>query len=422
MITAKLILTVYFIFFISEFVFENVLTILNLKHINRNSDEVPTVFKGHIDKAHYVRSVEYTKTRQKYGMIQGFFGVLLVAAVILSGFLGVVNQWLLSFGFPEMLHRILYVMVISLMFRIFSIPFSLYSQFVIEQRYGFNTMSAGLFFIDLLKGSILSAVIGAVLLSGIFLFMDIAGPYWWIVAFVFIAVFQLVMSVLYPLVIAPLFNKFRPLEEGELRDRLFSLCKKLDFKVSGLFLMDGSKRSKHSNAYFTGIGKAKRIVLFDTLVDTMSVDEIEAVLAHEIGHEKKKHTLKRLIVSFVLMAVSLFIIQLLMDVKPLYTAFGFNQQSNYAILVILAFFSGPFSFFFTPLFSMWSRKHEYEADRYAVEAVGSEKPLSEALIRLVKDNLSNLAPHPLYSFYHYSHPAVSERIKAMKKYAQTIKS
>jgi STE24 endopeptidase len=229
--------------------------------------------------------------------------------------------------------------------------------------------------------------------------------------------FELVMTLLYPLVIAPLFNRFTPLPEGTLRDRILDLARRLAFRTKGIFVMDASRRSGHGNAYFTGLGPVKRIVLFDTLVSTMGEEEILAVLAHEIGHERRHHVRKSLAISIALGLAGFWVLSLLVPWTPLYEAFGFGRASSHAILVILALASGPFTFAFRPLFSLWSRRHEREADRFAVDGTGGAQGMVSALVRLSKDNLSNLTPHPWYSFYHYSHPTTAERVAALEAYA-----
>ena len=346
-------------------------------------------------------------------MIEGFLSAAFVLALILSGALGRLDEVFRGFGFHPYVYGILYVLGLSLLFRLFSLPFSWYGQFVLEARYGFNKSTPRLFLSDLLKELLVTAVLFSLFLGAFFWFLDRTGPYWWLWAFFFIASFQLVMTLLYPLVIAPLFNKFTPLEEGPLKDRIGLLAEKLEFRIKGVFVMDGSKRSGHSNAYFTGLGGVKRIVLFDTLIKSLSAEEIAAVLAHEIGHEKKRHLYKMLILSFLLLLAGLLIVDVLYRFAPLYAAFGFSQAGAPALLVILAFCSGPFTFFLTPLASAFSRWHEYQADRFAAVEGGLGPELKSALLTLGKDNLTNLTPHPWYSFYHYSHPTLAERMKAL---------
>ncbi|HEX6173757.1 MAG TPA: M48 family metallopeptidase, partial [Candidatus Binatia bacterium] len=261
-------------------------------------------------------------------------------------------------------------------------------------------------------------VVLSILIGGPFLYVVLwlmqAGEYWWLWAFLFITIFQLLMIIIFPTFIAPWFNKFEPLASGELRDRILALANQIGFKASGIFLMDGSKRSAHSNAYFTGIGKAKRIVLFDTLVEQMTIDQGVAVLAHEMGHYKMKHMRRMMIVQGVFLFFGLYILSRVVAYEPLFTAFGL-QPSNHAALVLFSLLSGPFTFYLGPLMNLLSRKHEYEADRFAVITLGSGKPMEEALINLTVRNLSNLTPHPWYSAYHYSHPTPTERIGAIRQ-------
>jgi STE24 endopeptidase len=282
-------------------------------------------------------------------------------------------------------------------------------------------MTLGLFFIDLFKSLLISAVIAFPVLLIFFRLVETAGTFWWLYAFIVLSAIQLLLSVLYPVVIAPLFNKFTPLEEGSLKEKVRNLAEKLEFKTKGIFVMDGSKRSGHSNAYFTGLGKVKRIVLFDTLLETLNEDQIVAVLAHELGHEKLHHVIKRLAISLMLSLAGMYLVYILLDFLPLFRAFGFQETNIHGLLVILGFCSGPFTFFLKPLFTVWSRKHEFEADRFAVRAVGEAGSLKSALISLSKENLSNPVPHPLYSFYHYSHPSLGERLQGLDRAAQLIR-
>jgi len=274
----------------------------------------------------------------------------------------------------------------------------------------------------MLKGVAISAVIGIPVLIVLFWFMDRTGPFWWIWAFAAMTVFQIVMSILAPLVIAPLFNKFTPLPDGSLKDRINDLASRLGFRTRGIFVVDSSKRSRHTNAYFTGLGRAKRIVLFDTLVSSHTEEEIVSVLAHEIGHEKRHHVRNGLLLSAAVSLVGFWILSLLLHWTPLYEAFGFAQPGYPALLVLLAFCSPPFTFWLQPLFSLRSRRQEYEADRFAVKGVGSAAGLKSALLRLSRDNLSNLSPHPLYSFFHYSHPTLAERIAALDRAEKALQA
>ncbi len=390
--------------------FHQVLTGLNLRYVRQRKDRLSERFRFKISDDTFRKSAEYTVEKERFSIVSRTAEAVFLLTIILTGTFGSLELLLLRADLPPRIHGILYIFIISLLFQLFSLPFSAYSQFVIEKRYDFNTMRAGLFFFDLGKSLIISAIIFFPLLYGLFFLVDAAGMYWWIIAFGGIAIFQLIMNVLYPILIAPLFNKFTPLEPGPLRDRLIRLAQRLDFKTKGIFIMDGSKRSRHSNAFFTGIGSVKRIILFDTLINDLSEEEVEAVLAHEIGHERKKHTLKMFLVSTLLLFIGLYVIHLLLHWQPLFAAFGFLGPSLHGIVIILSLCAGPLTFIVKPLLTAWSRRFEYQADEFAVRKADTGQALVSGLIQLHKKNLSNLTPHPLYSFYHYSHPTINERI------------
>jgi STE24 endopeptidase len=405
---------IYLVFFFLELGWETFLSFLNIRRIRKNVSRVPPEFAGMVDEAACRKAAVYNLDRGRFSVLTGLFSSLVVLFMIFSGTLGRLDAAFRGLDIHPYLQGIFSIYAAALIFFLFALPFSLYSHFVIEERYGFNKMTARLFLLDAAKNLILSGIISTPLLWVLFLFMDAAGSLWWLWAFIFTAAFQIFISLLYPLVIAPLFNKFTPLEEGALKDKIVSLAESLSFNIKGIFVMDGSRRSQHSNAYFTGLGSVKRVVLFDTLITALSGEEICAVLAHEIGHEKKKHLYRRLGASLVLLFAAFLIVNALYRYEPLFEAFGFSAVSYQGIFVILSFCSGPFTFFLTPLFTSVSRRHEYEADACAAEA-GYGRELGAALLRLGKDNLTNLTPHPLYSFYHYSHPTLSERMAALKR-------
>jgi STE24 endopeptidase len=300
-----------------------------------------------------------------------------------------------------------------LVFSLASLPTSIYSTFYLEAKFGFNKTTAGLYVLDKLKAVVLGVLIGVPFLFVVLWLMNAMGPYWWVWAFGFILAFQLLMIVIFPTFIAPWFNKFEPLPAGELRDRILALAKQLGFKTSGIYTMDGSKRSAHSNAYFTGLGRSKRIVLFDTLLEQMTINQGLAVLAHEMGHYKLKHIVRMLIVQTVFLLIGLYLLSLLLHYDPLFAAFGL-QRSNHAALVLFSLVSGPATFYLAPLMNVLSRKHEYEADQFAAVTLRDGKAMEEALVNLTIKNLSNLTPHPWYSAYHYSHPTPVERIGAIR--------
>ena len=404
------------VLFLVEFLFAWLLDCLNLNSILKNRFEVPSRFKENISSEEYEKSVSYSLKKGQFALINRFAGTLFVLVLLISTFPGQLETYLLSF-FPDgRFFSIIYIIVFSLIISAADIPFQIYSQFVIEEEFGFNKMNLRLFISDGIKQMILSVLLMTPLLWVLFFFMDKTGAFWWIWASAFTIAFQLIIFLLYPVLIAPLFNKFTPLEEGELKDRLLNLAERCNFGTSGIFVMDGSKRSAHSNAYFTGLGRMKRIVLFDTLINSLSPAELEAVLAHEIGHNKLHHIPKRLLMSVVILCLAFFLCSQALYWDGLFKAFGYSSASYHGILVILLYFSSPLSFFLTPLGNQRSRKHEYEADAYACDAVENKDDLSAALLRLGKDNLSNLTPHSLYSTFYYSHPALSERLEAIDKH------
>jgi STE24 endopeptidase len=293
-------------------------------------------------------------------------------------------------------------------------PAGLYATFGLEARFGFNKITLKLYLNDKLKGLLIGLIIGVPFLFIVLWLMDAAGAYWWLWGFLFISLFQLLMIVVYPTLIAPLFNKFEPLQEGEFRERILRLAQQVGFKTTGIYTMDGSKRSGHSNAYFTGLGKAKRVVLFDTLIEQMTPDQGLAVLAHEMGHYKLNHIRRMLMVQTIFLLAGLYALSVFIKYPPLFEAFGLPQPSNHAALVLFSLVCGPLIFYLAPLMNALSRKHEYEADRFAKTTLRDGQPMAEALVNLTVKNLSNLTPHPWYSAYHYSHPTPIERIAALQ--------
>lgn len=410
--TASAILALYLTLFALQRVVETGLGILNLRH-GRAQRVPPPALDGAVDGATHARMRDYAQARGRFALLVNSVSAAAVLAVALSGVLGALDAAVGRLALHPYLAGGLYVLAVGAFFSALGIPTALYSQFVIEQRFGFNRTTLRLFLLDRLKGGLISLLLGAVVLLVLFVFMDRAGSLWWLYAGGVIVAFQVVLLVLYPTLIAPLFNRFVPIGEGEVRARLAALVGRLGYRLRGIFVMDGSKRSRHSNAYFTGLGPVKRIVLFDTLLDQLDTAEIEAVVAHEIGHERLRHVPQRLALSVAATGVGLWILSLLLDYAPLFAAFGVREPSHHAALVLFSLLAGPFTFWLGPLSALWSRRHEYAADRFAAAAV-APRPLAGALIKLSRDNLANLSPHPWYSFYHYSHPTLVERLQALR--------
>jgi STE24 endopeptidase len=405
--------------FFLELVVELFLNEANLRYVQSHTQngQLPALFREKVSPETLLSSVRYTVAKGKFERWSLVYGGLVKLFVLFGGVLDDVSRFAQTAGnlFPPSTHAtgIVFCLGVSLLLSLLSLPPDLYYTFVLEERFGFNKSSLRLFAADKLKALVLGFAIGVPFLFVVLSLMQTAGPYWWVYGFGFILAFQLLLVILYPTLIAPLFNKFTPLEDGELRRRIVALATQLGFQTSGIFTMDGSRRSAHSNAYFTGLGKSKRIVFFDTLLKHATIDQTIAVLAHEIGHYKLKHIRKRLVLQSAFLLAGLYLISLLLDYEPFFHAFGLEHPSHYGALVLFALVSSPFTFFLNPLLNHVSRKHEYEADRYAVLELRDGKPMAEALINLSTTNLSNLTPHPWYSAYHYSHPTVVERIQAI---------
>ena len=417
---ANLIIGIFLILFTLEFVVEFILNELNIRQVRKNTaaHAVPEFFQGRINVDEYEQSARYTLAKARFQRWSEVYGRVVILFLLFAGLLPLLDDLIIAMLPQSFLSShtrgVLFCLSVGLIFSLASLPIDLYSTFGIESRFGFNKTTLPLYFSDKLKGVALGILIGGPFLFVVLWLMQATGEYWWLWAFIFITLFQLLMIIIFPTFIAPWFNKFEPLPSGELRDRILALANQIGFKASGIFLMDGSKRSAHSNAYFTGIGKAKRIVLFDTLVEQMTIDQGVAVLAHEMGHYKMKHIRRMMIVQSVILFIGLYILSCLVTYEPLFTAFGL-QRSNHAALVLFSLLSGPFTFYLAPLMNLLSRKHEYEADRFAVITLGNGKPMEEALINLTVKNLSNLTPHPWYSAYHYSHPTPTERIGGIRQ-------
>lgn len=406
---------IYFCTLLAYTVVEVTLLLLNVnyaKNIKNNaSNEILDIYS----KAELKKSLNYTTEKTYISIFQTIYSSILIFSFIYFNLFGHIDFYLRNKFSNFYLLGISYILSISVIFAVLQLPISLYRTFKIEEKYGFNTMNFKLWCIDILKSTAISLVITIPILFILLYFMESSGPYWWLYAFSVIAIFQLMLLVIFPVLIAPLFNKFEELKDQELGQKILALANELDFEAAGILQMDGSKRSKHANAYFSGFGKSKRIVLFDTLIEKLESKEILAVLAHEIGHSKKKHILKALVYSLALLFLAFYILSLLINYEDFYLAFGISIPSSYALLVLFNIAFEPIMFFISPLSSIFSRKNEYEADEFAVKAIGETKPLIDSLKKLSKSSLSNLTPHPMYSFFHYSHPTLAERITAMKK-------
>jgi STE24 endopeptidase len=416
--TTALILTIVLILVLARYVAQLALGRLNQRHVRAHAAAVPEPFKEMVDEATYQKSVRYTLAKSRFGQVEETFDTALLIAVLFSGVLPWSYQTFSAALGQSSWAMAAYLFAVGLALSIFSLPLGWYAQFRLEQRFGFNTMTPKLWWTDRLKGTLLSLALGLPVLALILKLAAWAGPWWWLWAWGAILVFQLVMMVLAPILILPLFNKLTPLPEGSLRDRLLGLAERTGFRTRGIHVMDGSKRSRHSNAFFTGFGRFRKIVLFDTLMEQLREAELEAVLAHEIGHYQRRHLPRLLLWSAASLLAAFYALSVLAREAGFYRAFGFEPGEFAAALLLFGLLSGTVGFWLTPLANFWSRRYEYQADAYAAEVVGEPQPLMGALRKLNEKNLSNLTPHPLYSGFYYSHPTLLEREKALLEAAK----
>src|SRR6266436_1799731 len=393
---------------------------LNQRHVRAHSNELPPAFRGIIDEATYRRSVDYTLSKSRFADITGVFDIVVLIAVLFSGVLPwAFGKFSATFG-TSIWAMAGFLFFIAVALSILALPFAWYAQFKLEERFGFNTATMKTWVLDRVKGFLLALLLGYPLLALVLKIIEWTGANWWLWAAGIVVAFQLLLMLIAPAIIMPLFNKFTPLSEGALRQRLFTLAQRTGFPTRSIEVMDGSKRSPHSNAFFTGFGRFRKIVLFDTLIAQLSEPELESVLAHEIGHYKKRHVVKLLAFSIAGVFVAFAGIAWLSRQEWFYRAFGFEHQGGLGVVnVVLAMLlfgllAGTISFWLSPLIHVWSRHFEYEADAFAHAAMGEAQSLIQALRKLNEKNLSNLTPHPFYSGFYYSHPTLLERERALR--------
>lgn len=384
-----------------------------LKHVSAHREKVPDAFSDKITLADHQKAADYTCAKTRMGMITAVFEAVLLLAFTLGGGLQVLAEWSQTVFTSPILQGMTLIVSVLLISGILEMPFGLYSTFVIEARFGFNKMTARLYVLDMLKGLLLGSLLGLPLLFGVLWLMERMGDNWWLYVWLVWVSFSLLILFIYPTFIAPLFNKFQPLQDESLKSRIEALLHKCGFSAKGLFVMDGSKRSSHGNAYFTGFGKTKRIVFFDTLISRLNPPEIDAVLAHELGHFKRRHVLKRIVLTFVVSLLFLWLLSQLMHAEWFYAGLGVHSQST-AMALQLFFMALPvFTFLLHPVSSAYSRKHEFEADEYAAKQTAAGD-LVNALVKLYQDNAATLTPDPLYSTFYSSHPPAMIRIARLQ--------
>src|SRR5216117_2036378 len=393
---------------------------LNQRHVCAHANELPPVFHGIIDEATYRRSVDYTLAKSRFADITGVFDVVALIAVLFSGVLPwAFGRFTASFG-TSTWAMASFLFFIGIGLSMLALPFAWYVQFKLEERFGFNAATIKTWVLDRVKGFLLALLLGYPLLALVLKIIEWTGAIWWLWAAGIVVAFQLLLMLIAPAIIMPLFNKFTPLSEGALRQRLFALAQRAGFPTGSIEVMDGSKRSRHSNAFFTGFGRFRKIVLFDTLIAQLSEPELESVLAHEIGHYKKRHVVKLLGLSIAGVFVAFAVIAWLAHQQWFYRAFGFEYQPGFAVanlvpaMLLFALLAGTISFWGSPLIHILSRHFEYEADSFAHATMGETESFVQALRKLSEKNLSNLTPHPLYSGFYYSHPTLLERERALR--------
>lgn len=395
---------------IFDYFLERGLSYLNSK--NRNLP-LPTELEGIYDEEKLGKAISYDRENANFEWITSSFNTFLVLLMLVFGGFAIVNTWAGEIISNPVYTALVFFAILGLASDLIHTPFSIYDTFVIEQKYGFNKTTPKIFILDKLKGYLLSAIIGGVLMGLVIWFYYKTTSFFWIYAWVLITVFMIVFSMFYSNLIVPLFNKQKPLEEGELKDAINELALKLNFKLDNIYTIDGSKRSTKANAYFTGLGAKKRVVLYDTLIKELSTDEIVGVLAHEIGHYKHKHTQKGLIISVIQTGITLYIMSVLIRIPSLSQAMGVSKPSFHIGILAFGILYSPISMIIGLFMNILSRKHEYQADAFAVKYTGSTS-LINALKKLSINNLSNLNPHKAYVFFHYSHPTLLQRIRAMQ--------
>ncbi|MFC1953529.1 M48 family metallopeptidase [Chloroflexota bacterium] len=396
-----------------EFILNTIADNLNLKALKH---EVPTILAEVYKPDEYRKSHEYTVSRTHFGFITSFFSLLIILLFWFMGGFNFLDQIVRSWGFGPITNGLFYIGILLIAYSILTLPFSIYATFVIEERFAFNRTTPQIYIADILKGLALMVVLGGPLLAGVLTLFEYTGTYAWLYCWVAVTVFTIVMQLVAPIWIMPLFNKFSPMESGELKNAIHEYAHSVGYEVGNISVMDGSKRSEKTNAFFTGFGRTKRIALFDTLISKHTAQELVAILAHEIGHYKKKHVLQGIVISIVHTGLIFFLLSILLRSPALYQAFFMDQDSIYAGLIFFGLLYTPVEMILSIALQIVSRRNEYEADRFVVETTTEPIYFVDALKKLTYENLSNLTPHPFYVFLNYSHPPLLQRIQAIHRY------
>jgi len=413
MISINAFLVVYLAIYLFISIVDLIIERINAKNLKKYGEKIPEGFRDYIDEEKLRKINQYTLDKTDFSLFETILGKIVFLFIILSGLLPWLTEVLRDLNF--VLAGLIFFAIPGLIGAIVNLPFDYYHIFVIEERYGFNTRTLKIWLSDLLKSLVITLVLGAILLSLLLLMVKHAGNTWWIWAWLIFFAFQLLMTVLYPTVIAPLFNKFTPNQDDELAKRINEISDTEGLKIKGIFQMDAARRSRHTNAYFTGLGKVKRIVLYDTLLEAHEGDEILAVLSHEIGHLKRNHIKKQLVITSIGSILLFFLASRMIVWDTLYISFGFSEMPAYAGIFLMGVLWEPVGFFLSPLAMAISRRFEREADHYAYRILKTTAPFINTLKKMARDNLSNLRPHPLYVWFNHSHPPLLERIKNLEK-------
>jgi STE24 endopeptidase len=387
---------------------------LNISYLRQHGTRVPEIFQDTIDPEKLKGIHAYTAESDYFQLVATLVNQGIFLVILLSGFLPWLVKTISLWKYGPILSGLIFFAVLSMLTNLFCIPFNLYETFVIEERYGFNVMNLKMWVSDLLKSLVIVTILGGLLLGLLLALVIHGGDTWWVWAWMLVGGFELILLWLFPVVILPLFNKFDPIDNKGLEEGIRNLIGKVGLRVKGIFKMDASKRSKHTNAFFVGIGRTKRIVLFDTLLASHTEEEILAVLAHEAGHWKRKHIFRMLVLIEILSFISFYAVSKLLNWSLLYQTFGFQESIVYVGLFLIGTFISQLGYFAQPLESAVSRKFEREADDFVLKLMKTSEPMRSALKRLAADNLANLNPHPLYAWFYYSHPPLVERIERLK--------
>ena len=393
-----------------EYVISSVSSFLDLGNIN---PDIPDHFKKAYDKKKYAKSQEYLKTKTKFSLVSSTFSIVLIFLVIHLGIFGVLNEFVNLQTNHFILQGLLFISIIYIFQDIISLPFSLYSTFVIEEKFGFNKTTFGLFISDKIKGYAIFIVMGSIIITPILYLFHEYENFGWLIAWSLLTLFMIAIQPLFIHVISPMFNKFTPLEDGDLRTAIEKYTTQVDFPLARIDIMDGSKRSAHSNAYFSGFGKSRRIAIFDTLVEKHTNDEIVSVVAHEVGHYKLKHIIHGTIIGIIETGIMLFVFNFIMNDYALFRVFGVDNLSVHAGLIFFSMLYAPVTMITSVISNAISRKNEFEADNYSLQTTKNKEALISMLVGLAANNLSHLTPHPFKVFLSYSHPPTIDRIKAV---------